>query len=119
MTWGNYVSQLADGENQKAIAARLGVDQGTVSRWLRGESSPKNTAVVAHVAQVYGSNVLEAFVAAGMLSPEEAGMPPQPRLDFDSIVDADPSLSSEAKAHLKSEYVLLQAASAYSRALTA
>lgn len=117
-TWKDYVLRLTDGENQKAVSARTGIDQATISRWRRGETSPNSPATVAHFAQAYGANVLEAFVAAGFLTEEEAGMPPRPKIDFYTLVDSDPDLSPESKEHIKNQYGLLKAASAHARVLS-
>jgi transcriptional regulator with XRE-family HTH domain len=116
MTWPEYVRRLSRGDNQVAIEARTSIDQGTVSRWLRGKTSP-SPAQAAKFAQSYDGNVLEAFVAAGFLTAEEAGVPPAAPQGFAAMIDADPDLSSEAKVHIKNEYALLKAASTQSRAM--
>ena len=113
--WAEFVKKLMRGEQQLAIAERAGVNQGTISKWVRGVETPKSPAVVAHFAQAMDGNVLEGFVAAGFLSPEDAGMPPAPAVSFAELVDADPDLSPEAKVHIKNQYGLLKAASAHAR----
>jgi transcriptional regulator with XRE-family HTH domain len=116
MTWPEYVRRVSRGDNQVAIEARTSIDQGTVSRWLRGKTTP-SPAQAAKFAQSYDGNVLEAFVAAGFLTAEEAGIPPAAPQGFAAIIDADPDLSPEAKVHIKDQYGLLKAASAQSRAI--
>ena len=116
MTWPEYVQRLSRGDNQVAIEARTSIDQGTVSRWLRGKTSP-SPAQAAKFAQSYEGNVLEAFVAAGFLTAEEAGIPPAAPQGFAAMIDADADLSPEAKIHIKNHYGLLKAASAQSRAM--
>ena len=116
MTWPEYVRRLSRGDHQVAIEATTSIDQGTVSRWLNGKTTP-SPAQAAKFAQAYDGNVLEAFVAAGFLTAEEAGRPPAAPQGFAAMVDADPDLSSEAKIHIKNQYRLLKAASAQSRAL--
>jgi transcriptional regulator with XRE-family HTH domain len=116
MTWPEYVRRVSRGDNQVAIEARTSIDQGTVSRWLRGKTTP-SPAQAAKFAQGYDGNVLEAFVAAGFLTAEEAGIPPAAPQGFAAMVDADPDLSPEAKIHIKNQYGLLKAASAQSRAM--
>lgn len=116
MTWPEYVRRLSRGDNQVAIEATTSIDQGTVSRWLNGKTTP-SPAQAAKFAQAYDGNVLEAFVAAGFLTAEEAGRPPAAPQGFAAMVDADPDLSSEAKIHIKNQYRLLKAASAQTRAL--
>ena len=109
MTWAEYFTRLTRGETQTQIGKRIGVDQTTVGRWLRNEKKPTDAGTVAHAAQTYGGNVLEAFVAAGFLTEEEAGIPPKPLLEFADLIDADPDLSPEAKVHIKNQYGLLVA----------
>jgi transcriptional regulator with XRE-family HTH domain len=116
MTWPEYVRRVSRGDNQVAIEARTSIDQGTVSRWLRGKTTP-SPAQAAKFAQSYDGNVLEAFVAAGFLTAEEAGIPPAAPQGFAAMIDADPDLSPEAKVHIKDQYGLLKAASAQSRAI--
>ena len=116
MTWPEYVRRLSRGDNQVTIEARTSIDQGTVSRWLNGKTTP-SPAQAAKFAQSYDGNVLEAFVSAGFLTAEEAGSPPAAPQGFAAMIDADPDLSPEAKIHIKNQYTLLKAASAQSRAL--
>lgn len=71
--WSAYLRKISGDAPQKDIAKKVGVTQPTVSRWLSAGLVPNDAAVVAHVAQQYERNPLEAFVAAGMLSPEDAG----------------------------------------------
>jgi transcriptional regulator with XRE-family HTH domain len=113
-TWSRYVRRISGASSGSEIAARTRVGQSTVSRWLNDSTSP-STAQAAKFAQTYGANVLEAFVAAGFLTEEEAGMPPRPEVDFYALVDEDPALSTHAKIHLKNQYGLLRSASAHSR----
>ncbi|HEY9251566.1 MAG TPA: helix-turn-helix transcriptional regulator [Nocardioides sp.] len=86
--WWDYVQQVAKGAKQADIAERAGVNQVTVSRWKKGAESarPEN---VAAFARAYGRPVLEAFVAAGFLTSEEAEVRPDA-----SLTPAD--LESEA-----------------------
>lgn len=116
MKWSEYVRKLTGSDKQQAVEKRTGIRQSTVSRWLAGEVMP-SPAQAAKFAQAYGGNVLEAFVAAGFLTEQEAGMPPRPRLSFSELIDADPDLSPEAKVHIKNQYGLLKAASAQNRAI--
>ena len=116
MTWPEYVRRLSRGDNQVAIEARSSIDQGTVSRWLRGKTTP-SPAQAAKFALSYDGNVLEAFVAAGFLTAQQAGIPPAAPQGFEAMIDADPDLSPEAKMHIKDQYELLKAASVQSRAM--
>lgn len=116
MNWSTYVKRMTRGQTQQQVADQAKVaDQTTVGRWRRGTTSPKDPAVVAAFAQAYGAPVLEAFVAAGFLTREEAGMPPAHGIDFEALVDEDDALSENAKIHLKNQYGLLKAASVVDR----
>lgn len=69
MTWWQYVTAVGGGASQAAIARRAGLSPATVSRWQSSEPHPRN---VAAFALAYGRPVLEAFVAAGFLTDEQA-----------------------------------------------
>lgn len=84
MTWWEYVTRIAAGEEQAAIAKRAGVGQSMVSRWQTSTPRPEN---VATFARAYDRPVLEAFVAAGFLTPEEAGERPSAPPSLASLTD--------------------------------
>lgn len=71
--WSEYVRELTGNEPQDEVGARIGVSGSTISRWRSGKN-PGNPAEVALLAQKYNREVLEAFVAAGYLTYEQAGM---------------------------------------------
>lgn len=71
--WAAYVARFGQGLTQQQVGDRAGVDQATVGRWLRGLKVPTEASVVAALAQGFGRNPLEAFVAAGFLTVDEAG----------------------------------------------
>lgn len=74
--WSLYVRQLLanSGHDRESDFLRgLTVQQGTFNRWKNGEKVPTNPAAVALFAKECGRNVLEAFIAAGMLTRKEAG----------------------------------------------
>jgi transcriptional regulator with XRE-family HTH domain len=72
-TWGAYVRRFTHSETQREIGERAGVDQATAGRWQKGEKAPARPATVAVFAQSLGRNPVEAFVAAGMLTIDQAG----------------------------------------------
>lgn len=77
MNWPKYVAKISSNAQQKDIARAAGVDGSTVSRWKSGLApKPEN---VAAFARSYRRPVLEAFVAAGYLTPEEANEQPTAR----------------------------------------
>lgn len=71
--WGLYVARFGQGLTQSQVGERAGVDQATVGRWLKGTKVPTSPGSVAALARSFGRNPLEAFVAAGFLTAEEAG----------------------------------------------
>lgn len=69
--WARYVKYVVGDDDQTTVAARVGVSQTTVSRWLKGMVPDPGT--VAALAEEYGRSVPEAFVAAGMLTVDQVG----------------------------------------------
>jgi len=72
-TWQTYVQIVAAGRSQTELASQTGIAQTSISRWLSGTKRPTEAAKVAAFATALDRNVLEAFVAAGMLTVEQAG----------------------------------------------
>jgi transcriptional regulator with XRE-family HTH domain len=71
--WARYVRDVAGNLNQLEIAAKTGIAQSNVGRWLRGEPGiPKADSVVA-LARAFDRPPVEALVAAGYITEEEAG----------------------------------------------
>lgn len=70
-TWAEYVQHHTPNETQGQVAARTGISQGTISRWLAGSAMPTAQAVVAF-ARAYHINPVEALVAAGVITADEA-----------------------------------------------
>lgn len=71
--WQKYVEAVTGGATQTAIGEATGIAQTTIGRWLRGQKAPSEAAQAAKFALAYDRNPLEAFVAAGMLSIDDAG----------------------------------------------
>lgn len=69
VTWWQYVHNVTGGSSQVEVYKRTGISQATISRWQRSMPQPDSAA---QFARAYGRPVLEAFVAAGYLSEEEA-----------------------------------------------
>lgn len=83
MTWWQYVETISKGATQDAIARTVGnITAPTIGRWRNSE--PKPASVVAF-AKAYGRPVLEAFVAAGFLTDEDA------RTQVTTVRHEDPS----------------------------
>jgi transcriptional regulator with XRE-family HTH domain len=71
--WSAYVRRVTDGLNQLEVAAKTGLAQTNIGRWMRGEHVvPKAESVVAF-ARAFNEPPVEALVAAGYLTAEEAG----------------------------------------------
>ncbi len=68
------MTEVAKGDTQARIGDRIGITAPSVSRWAKGALPDPSTA--ASFARTYGRPVLEAFVAAGFLTPEEARQRP-------------------------------------------
>lgn len=83
--WGRYVARFTTGKTQAQVGQMAGVDQSTAGRWLRGISEPNHAAVI-RFARAIDRNPLEALVAAGLLSLQEAGRGIT-RREIDFLVD--------------------------------
>jgi transcriptional regulator with XRE-family HTH domain len=87
--WTDYVQSVVEpGERQIDIAARTGIDQTTISRWLSGDQKSITPRSVALFARGYGRPVLEAFVVAGFLTESEAGLKISDVVDPRKLSDA-------------------------------
>lgn len=75
-TWWQYVSDVTERATLESVARKVDVSQATVSRWQASTPKPEN---VADFARAYGRPVLEAFVAAGFLTADEAKQRPMER----------------------------------------
>lgn len=103
MTWRQYLETLTAGESASAVARRIGVDQSTVSRWRRGTTGGVTAERAAELARAYGRPVLEALVAAGFLSPDEAGTAPAPRPTLEPFSDHDLAAALEGRLRERSD----------------
>lgn len=73
MDWVDYVRQtIGRDARQREVAEQTGLDQATVSRWMRGDRRQLTPYSVTKFANGYGRPVLEAFVAAGLISEADA-----------------------------------------------
>lgn len=70
-TWWQYVERISGGATQVAIGAAAGVDKVTVWRWKAERATP-SAEVVIRLARAYGRPVVEALVASGTITAEEA-----------------------------------------------
>lgn len=97
MSWWDYVARVANTSRQRDIEDRTGIDASNFSRWKSGQI-PK-PSLVRQFAAAYGRPVLEAFIAAGFLDPQEAGQRPAAPPSLDQLSDDD--LLDELRARLR------------------
>lgn len=69
VTWWQYVQEVAGGSSQIEISKKTGISAAAVSRWQRAVPQPDTAALFA---RTYQRPVLQAFVAAGFLTADEA-----------------------------------------------
>lgn len=98
MNWWSYIRDVT-ADPQKQIAARCGVEQSTVSRWKQDQSNPEPAAAAAF-ARAYSRPVLEAFLAAGFLTPSEARQRPPSRTEAAQL--SDDQILAELRERLRS-----------------
>lgn len=91
MDWTTYVKRVIGNDTQTQVAAKTGINQTTISRWLNPDPTKDrriSSQSVAAFARGYGREVLEAFVVAGFLTKEEAGMTTSEPADLAEVDDA-------------------------------
>jgi transcriptional regulator with XRE-family HTH domain/predicted GIY-YIG superfamily endonuclease len=69
--WWDYVKDVTRGAQQSEIAEKTGITATTISRWKTAAHGTRPENVTAF-ARAYDRPVLEALVAAGFLSADEA-----------------------------------------------
>lgn len=97
--WSGYVDSVTS-DGPTIIASRIGVSGPTVSRWWGTTLRPRPEHV-AEFARKYGRPVLEAFLAAGFLTPKEADQQPSARPSLATLSDEE--LLEEVRARMKGE----------------
>ncbi len=88
MTWWAYVQRHSAGAPNAHIARAVGITPPSVGRWSKPGVGP-DPAQAAAFARAYGRPVLEAFIAAGFLTPDEAGEKPSAPPSLVSLDDDD------------------------------
>jgi transcriptional regulator with XRE-family HTH domain len=71
--WARYVREVVGTLNQIEVAAKTGIAQSNVGRWLRGEPGTPKAASVVALARAFDRPPVEALVAAGYITEAEAG----------------------------------------------
>lgn len=90
MTWSEYVIRTCGDDQGRDFQTKTGIDGSTLSRWRRGDTSGASglrVDKVAAFARGYNVPVLEAFIEAGFLSPQEANAKPPTKPDLAAITN--------------------------------
>lgn len=85
MEWWDYVQHVTGGIPNAHIAEAIDITAPSVGRWRRGSKPDPQQA--ATFARVYKRPVLEAFLAAGFLTPEEAQQRPSAAPSLAELTD--------------------------------
>lgn len=88
MSWWEFVTRVAGAGRQRDITDVTGIDATEVTRW-KNEGKTPSPQKAAAFARGYGVPVLEAFLAAGFLTADEAGQPPAAEPDWSSLGNDD------------------------------
>jgi transcriptional regulator with XRE-family HTH domain len=70
--WAEYVRRTTASMTQTEVAELTGVAQTVIGRWLRGEIEAPRAESVVSFARALGHEPVEALVAAGYLTADEA-----------------------------------------------
>lgn len=75
--WADYVRRVTRGQTQAQIAAKTGIAESNVGRWIRGQGGqPKPDSVVV-LARAYNQPTTEALIAAGWLAADDVDVSKQ------------------------------------------
>lgn len=72
--WATFVKQHVGTDTQDTVSRRTGIGQPTISRWLRGTHTTPSAPNVVAFARAYGIPPVEALVAAGVITSDEAAV---------------------------------------------
>jgi transcriptional regulator with XRE-family HTH domain len=70
--WAEYVRRTTASMTQTEVAELTGVSQTGIGRWLRGETAAPRAESVVSFARALGQQPVQALVAAGYLTADEA-----------------------------------------------
>lgn len=78
--WSTYVRAVSGGVTQREVAEKVGViSQPTVSRWMNDGPQQADVGNIAAFCNAYDRDPIEGFVAAGLLTEEQAGRSLKPK----------------------------------------
>ena len=69
-TWWRYLQEITDGASNVEVARKVGFHESNMSKWNHG--ADPDVRFVVKIARAYRVNVLEALVAAGVITAGEA-----------------------------------------------
>lgn len=85
--WWRYLQGLMGTQTQQEAAEKIGISKSNITRWKAGARADPD--FVVKVARAYKANVLEALVASGFITEQEAALTElMPRMDL-KVVSAD------------------------------
>lgn len=99
MDWSEYVTTLVDGRNQTEIAAKCGVHQTTISRWMRGKGGKPTVETAVAFARACDANPLEALAVLDVIKVDDVVPVVHMRPSARELSDAD--LVAELKRRLE------------------
>ena len=71
-SWAEYVARVTRDLSQTQVGLVSGISQSTIGRWKRGGIDAPRVEVVVSFARTLGRNPIEALIAAGYVTAEEA-----------------------------------------------
>lgn len=99
--WATYARTAREnaGLSKMALARRLGIDRATIHRWETGQTRPDDALTVQAWAAVFGIDLDDALVAAGLRPGELPDVPEvvDPEIE---LVRTDPELDPEMKIRI-------------------
>lgn len=94
-TWWDYLQKITDGASNVEVARKVGFHESNMSKWSRGQKP--DVEFVVKIAHAYRVNVLEALVAAGVITSADAQLH-EVKIGLDDLSTAD--LARELAARL-------------------
>lgn len=70
--WSEYVRRVVGALTQAQVAEKSGVASSNIGRWIRGEPGLPRAETVIAFARAFNQPPMEAMVAAGYFTAEEA-----------------------------------------------
>lgn len=86
MSWSEYVSRLIGSTSYAEVGTRVGTTGQTVGRWVAGTSVASPVQAVA-LARGYNDSPLNALVALGYITAQEAKQRPAAAPDFSQLTN--------------------------------